>query len=65
MVRYWQWNRVTIHTKTQSNFLTSSLESSLCDYSNGYILVTGNINVVGENKNTKFTFKNLEKAEQK
>ena len=26
-------------------FLTSSLESSLCDYSDAYILVTGNINV--------------------
>ena len=64
MVRYWQWNSVNIHTKTQSNFLASSLESSLCDYSNGYRLVTGNINVVGENKNTKFTFKNLEQAEQ-
>ena len=64
MVRYWQWNSANIHTKTQSNFLTSSLESSLCDYSNGYRLVTGNINVVGENKNTKFTFKNLEQAEQ-
>ena len=27
------------------NFLTSSLESSLCDYSDAYILVTGNITV--------------------
>ena len=27
------------------NFLTSSLESSLCDYSDVYILVTGNITV--------------------
>ena len=26
-------------------FLTSSLESNLCDYSDAYILVTGNINV--------------------
>ena len=26
-------------------FLTSSLESSLCDYSDAYILVTGNITV--------------------
>ena len=26
-------------------FLTSLLESSLCDYSNAYILVTGNITV--------------------
>ena len=26
-------------------FLTNSLESSICDYSDAYILVTGNINV--------------------
>ena len=26
-------------------FLTNSLESNLCDYSDAYILVTGNINV--------------------
>ena len=28
-------------------FLTSSLESNLCDYSDAYILVTGNITVTG------------------
>ena len=39
-------------------FLTSSLESSLCDYSDAYILVTGNINVTGGNNNTKVAFKN-------
>ena len=39
-------------------FLTSSLESSLCDYSDAYILVTGNIAVVGANNNKKVTFKN-------
>ena len=40
-------------------FLTSSLESSLCDYSDAYILVTGNIAVVGaDNNNTKVAFKN-------
>ena len=39
-------------------FLTSSLESSLCDYSDAYILVTGNIAVVGANNNTKVAFKN-------
>ena len=39
-------------------FLTSSLESSLCDYSDAYILVTGNITVVGPNDNTKVAFKN-------
>ena len=39
-------------------FLTSSLESSLCDYSDAYILVTGNIIVTGGNANTKVAFKN-------
>ena len=39
-------------------FLTSSLESSLCDYSDAYILVTGNINVTGGDNNTKVAFKN-------
>ena len=39
-------------------FLTSSLESNLCDYSDAYILVTGNINVIGGNANTKAAFKN-------
>ena len=39
-------------------FLTSSLESSLCDYSDAYILVTGNIAVVGADNNTKVAFKN-------
>ena len=39
-------------------FLTSSLESSLCDYSDAYILVTGNITVAGGNPNTKVAFKN-------
>ena len=28
-------------------FLTSSIESSLCDYSNAHMLVTGNIAVTG------------------
>ena len=39
-------------------FLTSSLESTLCDYSDAYILITGNINVVGGNDNTNVAFKN-------
>ena len=30
-------------------FLTKSIESSLCDYSNAYILVTGNIAVKRRN----------------
>ena len=39
-------------------FLTSSLESSLCDYSDAYVLVTGNITVTGGDANTKVAFKN-------
>ena len=39
-------------------FLTSSLESSLCDYSDAYILVAGNITVTGGNTNTKVALKN-------
>ena len=39
-------------------FLTSSLESSLCDYSDAYVLVAGNIAVVTANDNTKAAFKN-------
>ena len=39
-------------------FLTSSLESSLCDYSEAYVLVTKNITVRGGNANTKVAFKN-------
>ena len=38
--------------------LTSSLESSLCDYSDAYILVTGNIIVAGGDNNTKVALKN-------
>ena len=44
--------------ENQIKFLTSSLESNLCDYSDTYVLVTGNITVVGANNNTKVTFKN-------
>ena len=39
-------------------FLTSSLESSLYNYADAYILVTGNIAVAGANSNTKVPFKN-------
>ena len=39
-------------------FLTSSLESSLSDYSEAYVLVTKNITVRGGNANTKVAFKN-------
>ena len=39
-------------------FLTSSLESSLCDYSDAYILVTGSISITPAANNTKVAFKN-------
>ena len=39
-------------------FLTKSIESSLCDYSDAYILVIGNIAVAGGDANTKVGFKN-------
>ena len=39
-------------------FLISSLESSLCHYSDAYVLVTGKITVAGGNANTKVAFKN-------
>ena len=45
-------------------FLTNSLESSLCDYSDAYILVTGNITVTGGNANTKVAFKNCAPFEE-
>ena len=44
--------------KNKIKFLTNSLKSSLCDYSDAYILVTGNITVTGGNANTKVAFKN-------
>ena len=35
---------------------TGSLESSLCDSSDAYVLVTGNIAVAGADDNTKVAF---------
>ena len=39
-------------------FLTKSLESNLCDYSDAYILVTGNITAAPSNAVTEVVFKN-------
>ena len=39
-------------------FLTKSIKSSLCDCSDAYILVTGDITVTGGNGNKKVAFKN-------
>ena len=39
-------------------FLTRSIESSFCDYSDAYILVTGNISVTPNDAVTQVIFKN-------
>ena len=39
-------------------FLTRSIESSLCDYSDAYVLVTGNITATPNNAATQVFFKN-------
>ena len=44
--------------KNPITFLTKSMESSLCDYSDGYILVTGSIRITRSNQNVKVAFKN-------
>ena len=44
--------------ENEIKFLTSSLESNLCDYSHAYILVTADINVTGGDANTKVASKN-------
>ena len=52
MVRYWQWNKNNYSHENPIKFLAKSIESSLCGYSDPYVLVTGNIAVVGANINT-------------
>ena len=37
---------------------TKVIKSNLCDYSDAYIPVTGNITTTGDEANTKVTFKN-------
>ena len=44
--------------KNPIKFLTKSIESGLCDYSDAYVLVTGNIAVTGGNANAKVPFEN-------
>ena len=56
MVCYWQQNIRWLFRNDSIKFLTKSIESSLCDYSDAYILVTGNITSGGND--TKSAFKN-------
>ena len=58
-------SRETYSVNRQINFKTSMLRSSLCDYSDTYILVKGNISVnntgtaaAPNNRNIKVMFKN-------
>ena len=43
---------------TTIKFETKVIKSNLCDYSDAYILVTGNITAAGGDANTKVSFKN-------
>ena len=43
---------------TTIKFETKVVKSNLCDYSDAYILVTGDITPTGGDANTKVTFKN-------
>ena len=51
-------------TDEEIKFLTRSMEWSLCDYSDAYMLVTGNITVAVGNANTKVAFKNYAPFEE-
>ena len=45
-------------------FLTRSIESNLCDYSDAYILVTGNITGTPNNAATQVILKNYASSEK-
>ena len=49
--------------KNSIKLLTSSLESNLCDYSDAYILVTGNITATPTNAATQVVLKNCAPSE--
>ena len=59
MVHYWKWIKRCLFTRKPVKFLTSSLESNLCDYSDTNILITGNIAVIGANNTTNDALKNF------
>ena len=48
----------SVAVRTKINFLRSWIESSPCDYSDAYVLFTGNIDVAGVDDNTKVVLKN-------
>ena len=59
-----KWNIIDSESKGNYShenpirFLTKSIESSICDYSDAYILVTGNITATPNNAATQVIFKN-------
>ena len=61
-----------INSKSNSNYsqnheiklLTRSIESNLCDYSDAYILVTGNITATPNDAATPVVFKNCAQFEK-
>ena len=60
-----KWNIIDSESKgnypheNPINFLTKPIESSLCDYSDVYIVVTENITATPNNAATKVIFKNF------
>ena len=58
-----KWHVIDSETKDEykkehsTQFITDSIKSSLCNYSNAYIFVTGYATVEGGNTDTKVTFK--------
>ena len=58
-----KWNVIDSESKgnysprNRIKFLASSSESSLCDYSDAYTLVKGNLTITGGNANAKVAFK--------
>ena len=51
MVEIYHESRGTYNVNSQIKFKTTMLKSSLCDYSDGYILVKGTITIAGAGDN--------------
>ena len=67
-VATWKWYVINDQNNTDCSegngdsttvkFETKVIKSNLCDYSDAYILVTGNITATGGGANTRVAFKN-------
>ena len=58
MVCYWWWINGNYSPNNETRLITKSIESSISDYSDAYILATGSIRITRGNNNTKTAFKN-------